>query len=135
MRFLPGLGGNGLRYAVEIMNDSGSNILSVFYEDLNQLGVLQLPYYYGWLGNVGITTADGNVEYLQSLLVEIRFLRPATHEPWGPWITESAIVRHIGPEAMRLSGRAMRDFMFFGTRAGNHHLAVADTKGGMSAII
>lgn len=134
IRLLPGLGGNGVRYPIEVLNDTGSDTLTIFVDDLIRLGYPHIMYH-GWLGIVGVVSADGNVEHLSSLLVEIRFLRPVTYEPWGPWIIEPAVVRQNGPFLRRLSGRYMRDSMYFGTGAGNHHVAVADTKGGMSALI
>lgn len=39
VRFRPGLGGNGLRYGIEVMNDTESDILTLFYEDVNPLGI------------------------------------------------------------------------------------------------
>lgn len=135
IRFLPKLGGNGLRYVIEVMNDTGSNILTLFFEDLNQLGFPQLPYY-GWLGKVAITMADGNIENLPSLLVEIKFLRSTTHEPLGPLdhrTSDSATKWAWAYETFWQGDEGCH--VFLGTGPGNHHLAVVDTKGGMSAII
>lgn len=91
VRFIPALGGNGQSYAIEVMNDTGSDMLSLFFEDLQRLGYPALPYF-GYLRPVRVRMANGSTELLVSLMVEIRLLRPVTLEPWGPWIIEQAIV-------------------------------------------
>lgn len=125
------LGGDGSRVGIRVINDTGSSVLTILNTDLMYLGNLQA--YYGWSGDVFVTVANGNVERLHSLWVEIRFLVPETLEPWGPWILEQAVIRVDAID--RLSGSGMRQHLFFGTSPLNAHVAVATTKYGMTSII
>lgn len=110
-------------------------MLTQFYADLNPMGIQQCPNYYGFQGGVYVQIADGTVQYLAVIVVEIRFTRPGSGEPWGPWIFERAVLRMEGPGQTRLSGRGMRDYMWFGTPPGYRHVAVASFQGGMNAVI
>ena len=91
--------------------------------------------YGGWCDDVHVVVANGGVERLHSLWVEIRFVAPEMSLPWGPWILEQAVVRQASFGIERLSGDGMRQHLFFGTPPGNTHVAVATTKYGMSSIV
>ncbi len=85
------------------------SVLTLLNTDLMYLG--NLHAYYGWSRDVFVSVANGNVERLHSLWVEIRFLVPETFEPWGPWILEQAVIRVDGTD--RLSGIGMRQTFVF----------------------
>lgn len=72
---------------------------------------------------------------LFSLLIDIKLVRPDSLVPWGSWLREEAILRHLVQGVERLSGSLVTGHLFFGTRPGNHQVAVSDTKGGLNAII
>jgi hypothetical protein len=55
--------------------------------------------------------------------------------PWSDWINERALVKPVAPGVPRLSGNRIRDVMYLGTAPGNHFLAVAATKGGMTSLL
>ncbi len=133
VRLCPNLGRDGTRQGIQVLNDTGSNLLTLFYTDLAGMGPYQ--QYWGWLGNLDGVGCGGQIETLQSLDVEIRLVRPDTFLPWGNWLREKAVLRMLAPEVSRLSGALMRQHLFFGTPPGNHHGAVGDTKGGMNAVI
>lgn len=134
VRLLPRLGGNGQSCPIQVMNDSGSDILTLFIQDMYQLGFPHLGCH-GWMGLRATVLASGHIEYLLALIVEVRFSRPNSREPWELWVVETAILRYADPGVTRLSGELMRDRFYFGTGPGNNHVAVADTKGGMNVMI
>lgn len=117
--------GGGTMHGINLLNDTGSNILTLFYADLQYLA--NYPLYLGWQGYIAVGVASGNSEVWLSLLVEIRFVRPLTLFPVGG----------IGSKKRRwsvslflaftayLSGSRMRILFFFGTRPGNHQVAVS----------
>lgn len=133
VRLLTNLGGDGTVHGINVLNDTGSNMLTIFYEDLERLG--NSRFYRGWQGEMDIGAAGGQMENLYTLLVEVQFVQPITMIPWGPWFSERAVLRRLVEGADRLSGAGMREHLCFGTRAGNEHLAVSTTKGGLYQII
>lgn len=52
------------------------------------MGIQQCQNYRCRRGNVNIKMDDGTVQYLPVILVEVRFTRPSSDEPWGLWIQE-----------------------------------------------
>lgn len=132
LRLIPNLGGDGTTCGVIAMNDTGSDVLTLFSTDLLYLG--HTPGYNGWLGTAGITDASGNTTFLPRLLVEVQLVRD-DDTPWSDWIPEIAIVRQPSPNLVRLSGGGIRDALYVGTPAGNHLLAVSATKGGLASLL
>lgn len=116
------------------MNDTGNGALTLFYSDLDHLGMND-QLYHGWRGQVRCELADASVQALSSLVVQVRFLRPVSFQPWGEWITEKAILRHDRPGLTRLSGPGIRQAMFIETGPDNAHVGVSSTRGGLGAII
>jgi hypothetical protein len=47
---IPGLGGDGTRYGVIAMNDTGSDVLTIFDVEMPLLGIYQLPLLRGTSG-------------------------------------------------------------------------------------
>lgn len=101
------------RHDISCLNDTGSDLLTLFYTDLMRMGPYQ--QYRGYNGFVDLALADGQVETLMRVRVEIRFVRPSTLLLWGDWMQEKAILRMLAPEVERLSDALMRDRLFFGT--------------------
>ena len=88
------------------MNDTGSDIQTIFPTDLAALGYYRLAYQ-GHLGMLPIGTAI------------------------TPWFMEVAVITPVQPGQYRLSGSAMRDHLFFATAPGNANLFVAQKKSGI----
>jgi hypothetical protein len=59
LRLTPALGGNGTVCGIIAMNDTGSNILSLFTTDFPHLGNIQ--GYNGWHGQTRIMDANGGI--------------------------------------------------------------------------
>jgi hypothetical protein len=131
LRLIPDQGGDGTVHGIIAMNDTGSDILSLFDTDMPYLGNLQ--GYGGWIGNVAINYANGTTNVYPKLLVEVQLVRN-DNSPWSDWIVEEAIVQPMRPGVMRLSGVGIRDALYIGTAPGNHFLAVAVTKGGLNSL-
>jgi hypothetical protein len=89
--------------------------------------------YAGWQAPVGVTDANGMVRYFRSILVQVLLVGNGDI-PWrSNWIEEDAIIRQ--DNVPRLSGTGIRQHLYFGTTPGNHYLAVATTKGGLSSLL
>ncbi|PSS06763.1 hypothetical protein M430DRAFT_37818 [Amorphotheca resinae ATCC 22711] len=84
------------------MNDTGSDILSLFHTDLPYLGNFQ--GYSGWLGNIGIRFANGGMGMYPAILVEVQLVRD-DNSPWSDWIEEPAIVQPLLPSVYLSTGR------------------------------
>jgi hypothetical protein len=114
------------------MNDTGSNILSLFDADMPYLGNLQ--GYGGWLGLATISYANGAANIYPVILVQVQLVR-GDNSAWSDWIEERAIVQPLRPGVSRLSGVGIRGVLYIGTAPGNHFLAVATTKGGLTSLL
>jgi hypothetical protein len=101
LRLTPLLGGDGTVHGIIAMNDTGSDILSLFTTDLLQLGNIQ-----GYTGRQAPTItidANGGMTSFSTILVQVRLVRD-DNTPWGDWIDEAAIIRQPSPGVSRLSG-------------------------------
>lgn len=131
VRLIPALGGDGTTHGIIAMNDTGSDMLTLYTSDFMYLGNFNL--YAGWQVLVGVTDANGMVRYFQSILVQVLLVGNGDI-PWrSNWIEEDAIIRQ--DNVPRLSGAGIRQHLYFGTAPGNHYLAVATTKGGLSSLL
>ena len=131
LRLTPLFGGNGTTHGIIAMNDTGSDVLTLFNADLLQLGNTQ--GYAGWHAPQGIRDANGTITVFPTILVQVRLVRD-NNTPWGNWIDELAIVKQSGPGIPRLSGVGIRKVLYIGTRPGNHLLAVSATKYGLISL-
>jgi hypothetical protein len=131
LRLTPALGGDGTVCGIIAMNDTGSDILSLFTTDLPHLGG-NIQGYLGWHGQTSITDANGGIAFFPTILVQVRLVRD-DDTPWSDWIDEFAIVKQHNPNVPRLSGARIRRVLKFGTAPGNHLLAVSATKGGLTS--
>jgi hypothetical protein len=119
VRLLPDRGGDpNNSIFINVLHDTGSSVFSVQDKDIRAL-MRNLPNgpgsYQGWLPNVRIHTANGEV-YRRSLLVEHAVLDSTTQSFLTPWIREVACV--FPPELVastrRLSGFAFRRYLYVG---------------------
>jgi hypothetical protein len=133
LRLIPGLGSDGTTFGIGGLNDTSSDGLLILDSDLLQLGG-GVQAYRGWAEMVEVRNANGAVDELRSILVEVQLVRD-DDSPWTDWIREAATIMPVQPGISRLSGPAMRDVLYFGTAPGNQTLAVSTTKGGLSSLL
>jgi hypothetical protein len=133
MRAIPGFGATGGEIDRQLLNDTGSNTMSLFDSDLTPMGIQRVnagPNPYGaWSTPVPILTANGIVQR-ESLTIEIQ-LRRADTTAASRWIREVAII--VPQQVNRLSGGRIRNHFYFATAPGNQHLYVAEKKNGIIA--
>lgn len=132
IRLAPGHGGDGTIYPVRCLNDTGSSFSTMFHTDFASLG--NMIAYDGWMGHQRVLLANGAVERLPLMAVQVR-LTTQNGDPWSVWISEIAILRMANPGAERLSGSAMRYALYFGTTPAHGNLGVSATKGGLSSLL
>jgi hypothetical protein len=132
LRLMPHRGGDGTVHGIIAMNDTGSDMLSLFYSDLQHLGNIQ--GYDNWQGATGILCANGTINQYPTIVVEVQLVRD-DNTPWSDWFPELAIVQPDSPGLPRLSGYGIRNALYLGTGPGNHSLAVASTKGGLASLL
>lgn len=132
LRLIPEFGGDRTTHGIIAMNDTGSDLLTLFDDDFPFLG--NTVGYSGWLGPVRILDANGNVPVFPQIRVQVQMVRD-DNTPWGDWMEETAIVRVRNPNVSRLSGRGIRAHLYFATAPGNHTVAVATTKGGLMSLL
>ena len=102
LRLIPELGGDRTFCGIIVLNDTGSDILTLFTTDFPHLGNIQ--GYHGWLGDVGMRDANGTITFFPQIIVQVQLVD--NHgAPWSDWIWEDAIVRTPHPFVQRLSGR------------------------------
>jgi hypothetical protein len=114
------------------MNDTGSDLLTIFDVDFAQLGNRQ--GYMGWDWPVVVVDSNGTNTMFLSIWVQVMLVRD-DNMPWSDWIDEKAIVKQLVPGLLRLSGAGIRGNLYIGTAPGNHHLVVATTKGGLTSLL
>lgn len=110
-----------------MLNDTGSNILTVFDSDLVALSIPQT--YMGFGANVPITTAGGLVKR-QQITVEIQLL-DSQGNALSDWILKKGIVTPAATGVCRLSGDGNRQSLYFATAPGNQHLYLAEKQNGI----
>jgi hypothetical protein len=114
------------------MNDTGSDLLTLFTTDLLRLGNIQ--GYVGWHGLTGVMDATGLITVFPMILVLVQLVRD-DNTPWSDWIDEVAIVKQPVLNVPRLSGIGIRGILYIGTAPGNHLLAISATKGGLTSLL
>ncbi|EGD97710.1 hypothetical protein TESG_05111 [Trichophyton tonsurans CBS 112818] len=127
VRPVPGLLSPAISIDVTLLNDTGSNTLTVFDTDITALGIP--PTYMGYGADVLITTAGGTLRRRQ-ISVEIQLL-DSQGNAVSDWILEAGIVTPATAGATRLSGDGIRQSLYFATAPGNQHLYVAEKKNGI----
>ena len=114
------------------MNDPGSDAFMLLDIDLLHWG--NINDYWGMLAPAAIITANGTLEYLPSLLVEIQIV-DKNLQPWSGWIPEVAIISQAQLFTGRLTGFGIRNHLYFATSPGNADLAVASFHGAHFALL
>ena len=132
LRLTPQRGGDGTAHGITVMNDTGSSILSLLDTDMQHLGNLQ--GYAGGAGQVEARNANGTINNYPQIHVQVQLVRD-DDSPWSNWINEWAIVKPSSPNVPRLSGIGIRGILYLGTAPGNHLLAVAATKSGLTSLL
>jgi hypothetical protein len=132
VRLTPDLGGDGTVHGIIAMSDTGSDVLTIFNTDIPLLG--NSHGYAGWGTVAAIGDANGVLNLFPRISVEVRMVDD-NNVPWSDWIPEDAIVRPVAPGVPRLSGRGIRETLYFGTAPGNHTLAASTTKGGLTVLL
>ncbi|TPX24059.1 hypothetical protein DIZ76_013402 [Coccidioides immitis] len=112
---------------ITMLNDTGSNTLTVFNTALLALAIP--PDYLGFGANIPITTAGGMVRR-QQITVEIQLL-DSQGNAVSDWVLKQGIVTPATTGACRLSGNGIRQSLYFATAPGNQHLYVAEKKNGI----
>lgn len=110
-----------------IANDTGSNLQTVFTTDLVNLQYDPATYQ-GNLQIINVATAGAPV-MRQLITVEVHLVR-ADGSAVSPWIQEVGAITPVlqVPMQYALAGRAIRQFLYFGTAPGNADLYVAEKK-------
>jgi hypothetical protein len=112
------------------MNDTGCSLQTVFSTDLATLGYNQLTYQ-GHRAIVSIGTANGVIRR-RKIVIEMQIIK-ADGTAVTPWFRETAVVLSPQPGIQyRLSGRAIRNHLYFATAPGNANLFVAQKKNGIT---
>jgi hypothetical protein len=124
-------GGDGTVHGIIAMNDTGSDMLTLFNADLAVLGNIQ--GYSSWQVPTGVIDANGTTTVFPTIVVQVRLVREE-NTPWGNWVNEVAIVKQLGPNVPQLSGIGIRGHWYIGTAPGNHLLAVGTTEGGLNTF-
>jgi hypothetical protein len=132
VRLIPQLGGDGTVHGIIAMNDTGSNILTLYDEDMVYLGNSQ--GYAGWGGPIWINNANGTMDQHLSNSLEAQLVRD-DNSPWSGWFPEDALVRPLVPGVPRLSGVGVRRAFYLATGPGNHFLAASATKNGLGSLL
>lgn len=132
VRLDPARGGEGIITGVSVINDTGSNIMVIFHDDLARLG--RTSYFNGWTGTVDVGDASGRLEKFQRILLQVRLVN-RQHEPITDWMDEYAICKPGGPNMPRVTGFAIRQHLFFATPPGNNYVAVGTDKAGIMSLI
>jgi hypothetical protein len=115
------------------MNDTGSNVQTIFPTDLAALQYNQLTYQ-GHFGMFPIGTANG-VAFRSKIIIEMQIVK-ADGTIVTPWFREDAVITPLQQGIQhRLSGNAMRNHLYFATapgNPGNANLFVAVKKNGIT---
>lgn len=126
----PNYGGYGLSLVVRALNDTGSDIMTLFYHEAINMG---------WQPNVfpstpvQITSANGS-----ALLESIEVLAQVCDyngSPLTDWFPEPVVLRHSTGVEARLSGSNVRNQLYIGTAPRLRNLYVARTKTRLSRIL
>jgi hypothetical protein len=123
-------GGYGPPVVVQALNDTGSDIMTLFYHEAINMG---------WQPNVfpstpvQITSASGP-ELLESIHVLAK-VYDYNGSPLTEWFAERVVLRHFTGLEARLSGSNVRDQLYIGTAPRLQNLYMARTKTHLSRIL
>ena len=123
-------GGNGLTMVVRALNDTGSDIMTLFYDEATNMG---------WQPNMfpaqllQINSADGLT--LQESIYVFAQVCDYNGSPLTEWFPEPVVLRHDTGVEIRLSGSNVRNQLYFGTAPRLQNLYVAQNKTHLSRIL
>jgi hypothetical protein len=80
LRLTLGLGGDGTIWNVIAINDTGSDVLTIFNMNMQHLGIYQ--GYAGWLGPVVIVGASRVVGISPTIQIQVQLVRDDS-TPWS----------------------------------------------------
>jgi hypothetical protein len=132
MKLLESQRADGTLARGSMMNDTGSDVMTLFSADFPLLG--NQSQFTGRGQFILIGLADGTSQNLEAIDVYIRLCRD-DGTPWSNWILEQACVRPGTAAMKRLSGRGIRQAVYCGTDPFHDHLHMAATKGGLYALL
>lgn len=92
--------GPGTIIQIPVIYDTGSSILSIFYEDFLAMGFLEVSRYPN-AGPVQISLADDSSSNFEKFPIQWRLSEPGTNIGWSAWVIEEAIFRPALPGASR----------------------------------
>ncbi|OAT00265.1 uncharacterized protein BDCG_16552 [Blastomyces dermatitidis ER-3] len=118
IRPIPGLLSSSLSITVTMLNDTGSDVLTVFDTDLTALAIP--PTYEGFGTYVSVSTPNGII-IRQQVIVDIQLL-DSQGNPVSDWIREEGVITPAALGVGRLSGDGIRQSLYFATAPGNQHL-------------
>jgi hypothetical protein len=108
------------------MNDTGCSIQTLLSTDLAALGYNQLTYR-GHRGTTELRTANGVIRR-RRIVIETQIITE-DGTTITPWFTQNAVILPLQSGVQyRLSGRAIRNHLYFATAPGNTNLFVAQKK-------
>ncbi|KAL2359239.1 hypothetical protein RJZ56_007915 [Blastomyces dermatitidis] len=131
IRPIPGLLSSSLSITVTMLNDTGSDVLTVFDTDLTALAIP--PTYEGFGTYVSVSTPNGII-IRQQVIVDIQLL-DSQGNPVSDWIREEGVITPAALGVGRLSGDGIRQSLYFATAPGNQHLYVAEKKNGIVKVL
>lgn len=132
VRLIPGLGVPADKtISVGVMNDTGSDSLGLWVTDFAELGLTNLNSgeYKGFGPPIEFHTAMA-AQTKHVIRVQVQLMDDIDPQlPISDWFEEEAVCNHkYAPSQARLSGRYMRQHMYFLTAPGNSVLFVANRK-------
>ncbi|KAI4152914.1 MAG: hypothetical protein LQ340_002622 [Diploschistes diacapsis] len=125
-------GGDGSTTNVTMMNDTGSDVMTLLDTDLMNLG--NIDYYIGGRDLMSVSNASGIEELLWIHYLNVQ-LRTQDGEPIGRWFDEIAVLRRSYPGIVTLTGSGIRRVFWMGTSPIFDALAIAETRGGMTSLL
>src|ERR1700722_3431973 len=123
-------GGSGPPVIVRALNDTGSNIMTLFYQEAINMG---------WQPNVfpatpiQITSAGGST--LEEAIRVFAQVCDYNGSPLTEWFAERVVLRRFTGVEARLSGSNVRNQLYIGTAPRLQNLYVARTKTHLSRIL
>jgi hypothetical protein len=126
----PTYGGYGPPLIVRALNDTGSSIMTLFYNEALNLG--WQPALFPAL-SVEIRSVDAVT--LQEAIVVYAQVCDHNGSALTGWFEERVVLRHFTGVEVRLSGSSVRNQLYIGTAPGLPNLYMARTKTHLSRIL
>jgi len=124
------LGGTGWPYRTEMMYDTGSTNLTIFFDELQVLDINP-----NILSHQSIQTAGGSIQALEMAL-ELRIINQSLQRVLKDWHIELALVMvRSGPNALRLSSKSLNGQFLIAEHPTDLRLCVATSKTALSRLL